>query len=113
MSSFQFFLIHRCGVGPTSTFFAPAGKAQPIGHCRYRERLAVQISQLFAGGCQNFAPSFRDNNHVFDPHAPLAGNVNSGLNRDHHARLQNFSLPPANPGRFVNFQALRRDRLSA
>src|SRR5438445_13009901 len=62
------------------------------------------LNQLFAGGGQNLAASLRNQNHIFNSYTPSTGEVNSGLNRDHHTRLQDFSLPGADTRTFVNFQ---------
>jgi hypothetical protein len=62
------------------------------------------LDQFFAGGCQNFATLFSDQDHIFDAHAPAPGKVNSGLYRDYHAWLQNLTLPASNARRLVNFQ---------
>ena len=43
--------------------------------------------------------------HVFDPHATLAGNVNAGLNGDHHSRHQLFFLSLGHARRLMDLKA--------
>jgi len=59
--------------------------------------------QFLASGRQNLAPIVRNHNHVFDANAPDAGDVRSGLNRDHHPRLQYIFLPGGKARRLVDF----------
>src|SRR5450755_1336195 len=87
--------------------WAPAGKAQQPGTPPVvREMTAASNRHKFlAGGGQNLAPAFCYYNHVFNSHAPLAGNVNSGFDGDYHPRLQDLGLPGADAWRLVDFQA--------
>jgi hypothetical protein len=63
---------------------------------------ASEFQQFFRGRRQDLVSALGDRNHVFNSYTALTGQINAGLNRNYHARLQHFGLLPRNARLFVN-----------
>jgi hypothetical protein len=77
-------------------------RGSPSAHSR---KTNSERQQIFGTGSQNFATRLRNYDRVFDAYSPFAGEINSGLNGDHHARPENFLLCGSNFGRFMDLKA--------
>ncbi len=63
----------------------------------------TSISSLVTG-VSTSRPTAGDHHHIFDTNAAFFGHINTGLNRDDHARFQPLGLALAQPRRLVNLQ---------
>ena len=61
--------------------------------------------EFLACGRQDFAPTLRNYDHVFDANAPTARDVHAGLDGNHHSLAQDLGLSRCNAWSLVNLQA--------
>ncbi len=76
-------------------------------------RCSLKFNQRLRRRSQHLPTAARYSHHILNANAELARQINSRLNRDHHARLQPRRLSSANPRRLMNLQVPRRGRWSA
>src|ERR1019366_903554 len=71
---------------------------------------ALNLHQSLGDWGQHLASSVGDQHHIFNSNAALARYINSGLDGNHHARLEPLCLAFAEAWRFVNLQAYSMPR---
>src|SRR5215468_673248 len=84
---------------------ARSSRAQENARSEPRKPPKSERNQFFARVRQDLATCFRDYDGIFDAHSPFSRKINSRLNRDYHAGLQDFFSATAYARRLVNLQA--------
>ena len=64
----------------------------------------LQSQQRFVGRRQSLRAALGHQHHIFDPYAAHFGQINAGLDGNHHSRLQCFRLLLADTRRLVDLQ---------